>query len=394
MAEPRPHNFQRWKDYVGFFILGTINNLAYVVVLSAAKTLAEHNKNLFGLIPWANVFFGFVFRVINVFLEGVPFAYRVLANTLILSGGLFGLSMSGYISFWFALGCIVFVGGSSSFGESILLGFMKGYPAEVVGGWSSGTGMAGVAGSLLYLGFVALGMNNEEVFLSLIPFAVVYFATYALVLSPPAFKTGASSSEGEALLSGGSSLSAVQAEYVDVKQESSLARILRCTKVVWWVSLQLAAVYFFEYVASTGAADRAEKIGKKANNEWVARNAYAILAFCYQFGVLISRSSLYFIQLKRFEILTSLQGINFLLWLAQDYWHFMNIWVQFGAMLYVGLLGGAAYVNVFYQLLNDESIQENDRELCVNIAAIAINVGITLSSVFTLIMDETIFKEN
>lgn len=118
MAEPRPHNFQRWKDYVGFFILGTINNLAYVVVLSAAKTLAEHNKNLFGLIPWANVFFGFVFRVINVFLEGVPFAYRVLANTLILSGGLFGLSMSGYISFWFALGCIVFVGGSSSFGES------------------------------------------------------------------------------------------------------------------------------------------------------------------------------------------------------------------------------------------------------------------------------------
>ena len=51
-------------------------------------------------------------------------------------------------------------------------------------------------------------------------------------------------------------------------------------------------------------------------------------------------------------------------------------------------------MNVFYQLLNDESIQENDRELCVNIAAIAINVGITLSSVFTLIMDETIFKEN
>ena len=46
--------------------------------------------------------------------------------------------------------------------------------------------------------------------------------------------------------------------------------------------MQLAAVYFFEYVASTGAADRAEKIGKKANNEWVARNAYAILAFCYQ----------------------------------------------------------------------------------------------------------------
>jgi hypothetical protein len=36
---------------------------------------------------------------------------------------------------------------------SVILGFLKNFPSELVGGWSSGTGAAGVGGSGLYLGF-------------------------------------------------------------------------------------------------------------------------------------------------------------------------------------------------------------------------------------------------
>lgn len=54
---------------------------------------------------------------------------------------------------------------------------------------------------------------------------------------------------------------------------------------------------------------------------------------------------------------------------------------------------GAAYVNIFYLLLNDTKIGEKkDREICINIAAIAINVGITLSSLFVLLMDNTFLQ--
>jgi hypothetical protein len=45
-------------------------------------------------------------------------------------------------------------------------------------------------------------------------------------------------------------------------------------------------------------------------------------------------------KIKWIEILTILQAINFALWMAQAYLHFMNIWVQFVLMVYVGLLGG------------------------------------------------------
>jgi hypothetical protein len=44
-------------------------------------------------------------------------------------------------------------------------------------------------------------------------------------------------------------------------------------------------------------------------------------------------------------------------------------------MIYVGLLGGASYVNIFYILLNNSKYPEKDRELCINIAALFITVG-------------------
>ena len=44
-------------------------------------------------------------------------------------------------------------------------------------------------------------------------------------------------------------------------------------------------------------------------------------------------------------------------------------------MIYVGLLGGASYVNIFYLLLHDSKYPEKDRELCINIAALFITFG-------------------
>jgi battenin len=61
-------------------------------------------------------------------------------------------------------------------------------------------------------------------------------------------------------------------------------------------------------------------------------------------------------------------------------------------MVFVGLLGGAAYVNIFYQLLHTPRIPEKDREFCINITALANNLGITLACVFILAADNTFLK--
>jgi len=50
-------------------------------------------------------------------------------------------------------------------------------------------------------------------------------------------------------------------------------------------------------------------------------------------------------------LLLVLQFINVALFVLQIYYHFIgNIWIVFAVILFEGLLGGAAYVNSFYQI--------------------------------------------
>jgi battenin len=65
----------------------------------------------------------------------------------------FLISISAYfeseniIFFVICLLASVIHGLTSCFGESVILGYLKGFPADLVVGWSSGTGFAGVIGA-------------------------------------------------------------------------------------------------------------------------------------------------------------------------------------------------------------------------------------------------------
>ena len=79
----------------------------------------------------------------------------------------------------------------------------------------------------------------------------------------------------------------------------------------------------------------------------------------YQVGVLISRSSLNLIKVKRIDILTGLQFLNFIFWGILAYFKFLDLIMCFLLQIVVGIMGGAAYVNVFYLILEDKSIKDN-----------------------------------
>ena len=98
----------------------------------------------------------------------------------------------------------------------------------------------------------------------------------------------------------------------------------------------------------------------------------------------MSRSSLKIFKINRVEILTVLQAVNFVFWIMQAEYRFTNIWVQFVLMVYVGLLGGASYVNIFYHLLHSPKFSESDRELIINFAALWQTAALTVASLFTV----------
>jgi battenin len=151
--------------------------------------------------------------------------------------------------------------------------------------------------------------------------------------------------------------------------------------------MQLGMVYFFEYAVSVGFAARANP--DPSNPSFWSVSCYEILATCYQIGVLISRSSLSLIKIHRIERLTILQAVNFALWASNSYLHFLPLWTLFPLMIYVGLIGGAMYVNVFYLLLEESCspVPLEDRELAINFSCALSNFGVILSSVLELILD-------
>ncbi|KAL5007642.1 hypothetical protein ScPMuIL_016448 [Solemya velum] len=390
-----------YRNWIGFFILGTINNLPYVIVTSAASTIADSfdKRNLVGLVLAANVGLSAVAKALNGFLLlKTPYWCRFLANGFIMWAGLFGVAYA--FNFYFALSCIIFVGGSAAFGENVALGFLKHYPSKLVNAWSSGTGMAGLLGSSIYVAFGCYVDNSSDKkdqlktltkysFLLTTPIVLLYLAAYFFILRKPEPVPYESINNQDD--NGQSDLKTDTTNSIqDVPTEHGCRRVLRCLKLVLWLSANLAAVYFFEYIVQACAS----KVRPEKDYNTGCPELYASLQLCYQASVFVSRSSIQILPIHRVEVLSVLQAINMVLWMTDVPYKYLPVYVLPVLMVYVGLLGGASYVNIFYRLLNEESYSGKDRELCINIAALFITVGILFGTGFETIMAATAFKND
>eukprot|EP00040_Diaphanoeca_grandis_P025522 m.141439 g.141439 ORF g.141439 m.141439 type:complete len:449 (-) comp30190_c0_seq1:67-1413(-) len=411
-SQPPSHFKANW---LAFFLMGTINNLPYVVVSSSAKTLADNfgASNLLGIIVWANVAMGFAAKGLNTFfLSNTPFTTRIWLMIMVFAAGLLVVAFSS--SFAMAICGIVLAGAACSFGEGVALGYLKLYPNMLMNAWGSGTGMAGVGGSALYLAYLAAGLDLEWSFLVTTMCLSLYLFAYHCILVKPSAQFEHKPPAPVA---------------IGTVQEGGWTKFKRCFKLCRWMTFNLCMVYVAEYVIYSGLAAKAlnphitceayKVVSTCVNNsacEWKnatpsshstsalpagcesttfeGKNAYAIFSFCYQFGVLISRSSLQVIQIKRIEVLTILQTINAVLWVIQASFKTISVaWPLFAHMVFVGLLGGASYVNVFHNLLTSKRIKDEEREYTINLAAMfGPTLGITLSALVILAMDNTFLK--
>ena len=285
-----------------------------------------------------------------------------------------------------------------------------------MGAWSSGTGFSGFLGSLVYTLLITpwIDFDNKTVFIVISPLVVVYALVFFFLLKRPSREAEIAAIKGETvkpddsdetepLLSNGDETSINADESAEAvpnaeeqPKDTTGGRFKRCVKYVWWRWLNITLVYLFQYVSCTGGSDRAQGGDYKHDSNWFIRNSYVVLNLMYQFGTLLSRSSLSLFKVKYIEIITVLQLINFVFWLVQGTIHFVQgypiIWVLFVHMFYVGVVGGFSYVNGFYLVLHDEKIPTKDREFCMSLTSFSGSFGIVASSLFIILLDNTLWK--
>ena len=123
---------------------------------------------------------------------------------------------------------------------------------------------------------------------------------------------------------------------------------------VFFLIFNLFSVYFFEYSIISCFADRiAIKVQDNApedkKKDFQVKSLYVLLNTCYQIGVFISRSSLQYVKIKKIWMVSFFQAINFtFLFFNTKYLFVDSIYFLCPLLIWVGLMGGAAYVNVMH----------------------------------------------
>lgn len=103
----------------------------------------------------------------------------------------------------------------------------------------------------------------------------------------------------------------------------------------------------------------------------------------YQVGVLVSRSSLCCVKIRKLWALSLLQVLNAVLLLFAVRYQFLpSVWLVFVIILYEGLLGGAAYVNTFYFI--SKETEDRQREFAMAAASVGDSLGIALAGLTAL----------
>uniref|UniRef100_A0AAZ3QMS5 Battenin n=1 Tax=Oncorhynchus tshawytscha TaxID=74940 RepID=A0AAZ3QMS5_ONCTS len=368
----------RWRNWTGFWLLGLCNNFAYVVMLSAAHDILKQQGSHNSTTPTPST--------VALDVEGgkrsrydcspVSTAAVLLADILptlmIKFSAPFFIHNLPYGTVYL-LG-VIFASVSAGLGELSFLSLTVFFSRDVLGGWGSGTGGAGVAGALLYSGLTQAGLSprNTLLIMLVIPVAMV-FSYFFLLVFPPSFPQwkcrevesvrGRDSQSRQPLLNDTDE---------EEEREKGAEGVFIMSGLLRFV-VPLGVVYFAEYFINQGLLELLY-----FQNFYLSHaEQYRWYQTLYQVGVLVSRSSLCCVKFRRIWALSLLQCVNAVLLLLSVYYQFLpSAWLVFVIVLYEGLLGGAAYVNTFYFISKEVNRQ---REFAMVAASVGDSLGIAIS---------------
>lgn len=69
-----------------------------------------------------------------------------------------------------------------------------------------------------------------------------------------------------------------------------------------------------------------------------------------------------------------------------------NLWALAPMFIWVGLMGGASYVNVMHNILELNTLKKTEKEAAIVLTLVFNDTGILFASIFTIVMDLTFFK--
>lgn len=393
---------------VAFWLFGLINNVLYVIILSAAQDLVGNIPK--GVVLLADVVPSFLTKLVApYFIHRVPYAVRILVFVALSSAGMLLIALTPATqSVSVKLVGVVLASLSSGGGELSFLGLTHYYGHMSLAAWGSGTGGAGLAGAGLYvmltgwLGFSVKGSLLASAFLP-----VIMLISFFFILPRGPLRQGSAKDyetiperdleedeiddipEGTAssslLAPGPSVASTAYSTHSQDRKASFVSNLKRARSLFFPYMLPLLLVYIAEYTINQGVSPTLLfPLESSPFSEF--RAFYPFYGFLYQLGVFISRSSTPFIRIHHLYIPSFLQVANLVLLTLHALLYFIpTVYIVFVIIFWEGLLGGAVYVNTFAEIM--ENIPSSEREFSLGATSVSDSGGICIAGFVGMAME-------
>ncbi|XP_063286954.1 battenin [Pelobates fuscus] len=397
---PQTETSSGWRNLSAFWLLGLCNNFAYVVMLSAAHdilrtetnetstlNISRSNNSRYDCneISTAAVLLADILPTLIIkfsaplYIHRIPYNYRVSLCILTAAASFLIVSYSTQISV--SLLGVVFASVSSGLGEITFLSLTAFFQSDVVSYWSSGTGGAGILGSLSYLGLTLAGLSARNSLLVMLVIPALLLISYFFLMRPPSSlprwifpKAAETSVTDRQPLIQASASTVTDPDLTTSQKWKIIPSLLK-------YMIPLAIVYFAEYFINQGLYELIYFPDVSMSHS----EQYRWYQMLYQAGVFVSRSSLRCVTIRRIWILSLLQcalAIFLLFGIAYLFLPSFGLPVIFLIIIFEGLLGGAAYVNSFNNIAVNSKPEH--KEFSMGVACVSDTLGISLSGAIAI----------
>jgi battenin len=407
---------------VAFWLFGLINNVLYVIILTAALDLVGPSVPK-GVVLLADVLPSFFTKLLApYFIKSIPYSSRIWGLVILSTGGMLLVALTPTSTTGGAIGLkmagVMVASLSSGAGELSFLSLTHYYGHFSLASWGSGTGGAGLIGAGAYaVATTTLGLEVRTSLLtfSFLPLILLVSFFGVLPLGPlrstngkdvqysqlggsvdaadadddenpwPGDDGGDAEAQSQTLLSA-SMLSASGRSFTSTSAlsrhrssawENLKSNLKRSQALFFPYMLPLLLVYVAEYTINQGVAPTLlYPLSQTPFTEY--REFYPTYNAIYQVGVFVSRSSTPFFRVHHLYLPSLLQVANLVLLTLHALFNFIpSVHYLFVIIFWEGLLGGLVYVSTFAEITDNVPLA--DREFSLGATSVSDSGGICIA---------------
>ncbi|KAE9550294.1 hypothetical protein FO519_006484 [Halicephalobus sp. NKZ332] len=369
------------RNLAAFWIFGLCNNYAYVIMLSAAEDIMDKQQHKekndtektcldeiiephcsstsTGAVLLADILPSLLIKItFPFFIQRIPFGIRhgivcmlqVTCYLVVAYSTSVAMSLTG----------VVFAAMGSGLGEITYLSLSSHFPRSMISAWSSGTGGAGIVGSLAYAGltephFANLSPKNACLVMLVVP--VIFAIAYWFLMVAPDTVNQARFLEPKTWFISDQNMAVSSTFSTEDTHPRAVSEVNWSTEDVGSEKRRSTNSHKHEFV-------KQRKLSFKEQLLLIV----PMLKYMIPLGTVYTGEYLINQGLMANAVFFTFDAIYFFV---------PHIWIIFVLILYEGLLGGSSYVNTFDRIHRE--VSPDVKEYCLSAASMGDAAGIVIA---------------